>query len=137
MKRLLCIFSTVAALVMAGCKGESDEEKAAVGMPNDPLKHADEVSAKLKSTFANDQTASTPIDEVTQALKKNDLEGAAMGVAVMQRVAPPNRTFEQSQVLNKLMLELQANIANGVANGDPAALKAAEALRANASGAGQ
>ena len=86
---------------------------------------------KLKQTFANDAELQTPIDEVTKALKAHDLEGAAVGVMVIQRQGAATRTYEQTLVLNQLMANLQGNISSGVASGDPAAIKAAEALRAS------
>ena len=95
------------------------------------------MGAKLKQTFAKEAELQTPIDEVTKSLKANDLEGAAVGVMVIQRQGAATRSYEQTLVINKLMANLQATIGNGVASGDPAAIKAAEALRSGASGAGR
>ena len=131
-KRILA--SLVAAGFLAGCSGGDEGDSAAKALPADPLHHADEVGQKLHAAFNGDSGSSAAVDEVAKALKANDYEGAAMGVMVMQRTAPQNRSFAQSQVLNQLMVSLQASIAERAAAGDPAAMKAAEALRASASG---
>jgi hypothetical protein len=114
--------------VLSGCGG--DDSMKVTGIPADPLSGADAVNAKLKATFANEPAMQGPIDEVTKALKNHDLEGAAVGVQALQMQGGSSRTFEQGAVLNKLMQNVQGTIANGVASGDPAALKAVEAMKA-------
>ena len=129
MKLAGIITAAVMAALLAGCSG--GEDPALKGLPSNPVSGADQVGVKLKQTFANDAELQTPIDEVTKALKAHDLEGAAVGVMVIQRQGAATRTYEQTLVLNQLMANLQGNISSGVANGDPAAIKAAEALRAS------
>lgn len=120
-----CFLAPVAAVVLgAGC-GKTDDGAAPV---IEPIAQPEKAAARLHEAYRSAEPGTrTAIEEVGRSLKRQDYEGAAVGIQVLQ--AQPNRSFEQSQVLNGMMAGLQKELAEAADRGDPRALKAIEALK--------
>lgn len=112
----------------AGC-GKTDKDGVIVKELS-----AKEAVSHLEQVYRTAEEATQQqVKAVIAAEKAQDHERAVMGVMVLQS-ASAQASFDQAQALQAMMSSLQRQIVEGVDRNDPKAIRAAQLLKASASG---
>lgn len=123
-KSLLCLLVCAATLI--GC-GKS-EDQASMDKLAGNMKTPEKAAAAIETTFTKSPEDAQAAKVAAQAIKTKDYEAAAAALTTLQQ-APQARTFDEAQVINQAMRNLQGELIGAAAAGDPKAKKAIEALK--------
>ena len=118
----LAFWSLALAVSLGGCS--KPEEGGAAAQPLKPKEAATQLQQAFVSSPAE---VKTTVNTASEALRKAEYETAVQTLyAVRSR---PNLTLEQGIAIHNSMVSLEANLIQGVANGDPNAQRAYDLLK--------
>lgn len=135
----LCLILPVVAAVGCRKKADSGSEEKVVTEASSPKSSTTEPTSNgvPGRTFTYNAATMVPeeptVEDANRALKRKDYETAAVDLLKMQYSQKP-MTDDQAWARKRAMADLQRELGEALAKGDPKAKAAAELLRSSAAG---